>query len=184
MLFLQEVKRPVWLNDWQSHISLIERYSPHNWGCAGARQRMVDYVISRFDPDDILVFLDDDVMINHSGWLSKLIHPLVNGYDIAGVDARRILDGWSEECPPEFMTYTSGGRCAISAQVFAAGCEFDPRYMPNYFEDADLCYQAIRKGFKIACVGDIGLEHRAGSIFPNIVLAQNRTRFLEKWGEG
>lgn len=182
MVLVQQVELPEWVKHWR-FCPVYFKVTPHNWGCGGARQRMAD-IIHEQGHYDYLIFLDDDVIPTKAGWLDKLTEPLRNGYHIAGVDSRRLDDRFlSVPCPPEQMTYTSGGRCAIRAEVFAAGCEFDPQFWPNYYEDADLCYQARAKGFKIACVENTGLEHEA---VPNsaasALVETNRAKFAQKWG--
>ena len=67
--------------------------------------------------------------------------------------------------------------------MFLAGVEFDPRFNPNYFEDADLCFQARAAGFRIGTVNNVGLQHNhPADSKPNTeVFDRSRKAFLAKW---
>lgn len=162
---------------------LILEYSPNALGCGGARQHMVDYFIGKgLKTDDILVFLDDDIEILETGWLEKLIKPLSEGFQLSGVEGRKLTKKMPR-LERKTFDYLSGGWLACAGEVFIYACQFDEQFFPNYWEDADLSFQAKQRGFKLACVGDIGLRHderlKAGAAE---LLEQNRTKFYAKWG--
>lgn len=156
-----------------------------NLGCAGARKFMVDRALdSGLRDHDILVFVDDDITARDDGWLTVLTSPILAGQaDIAGVEPRIVTaDVQTRPCEmSEAPDYVSGGWAAIRGAVFLSGVNFDERFWPNYWEDVDLCHQALRKGFRITGVAGVGLEHEAHQ---GDVIAANRSRqaFAMKWG--
>jgi GT2 family glycosyltransferase len=162
---------------------LMLEYSPVALGCAGARQHMVNYHRGRgLRHEDILVFLDDDIEITETGWLNKLIAPLFEGYHLSGVEGRKLTKQMPRVDNKRF-DYLSGGRLAVLGEVFDYKCAFDMQFNPNYWEDADFSYQAKQHGFKLACVGDIGLKHLE-TVNEDIseLLETNRAKFYAKWG--
>lgn len=162
---------------------LMLEYSPLALGCAGARQHMVDYHNGRgLRDEDILIFLDDDIEVTESGWLEKLIAPLYEGYHLSGVEGRKLTKKMPRIDNKHF-DYLSGGRLACLGEIFDYKCKFDTQFNPNYFEDADLCFQAKENGFKLACVGDIGLKHlETVNEEISALLETNRAKFYAKWG--
>lgn len=162
---------------------LVVEYTPKPLGCGGARQKMADVFFAMgMKPDDCIVFLDDDIEIVEAGWLQKLIAPLSEGYDMSGVEGRKLTKKMPKVDNKNF-DYLSGGWLAARGALFTYKCRFDERFFPNYWEDADLCYQSKQHGFKLACVGDIGLKHeetlKTGQLE---LLERNRAKFYEKWG--
>ena len=162
---------------------LIVEYAPKPLGCGGARQKMADYFFaSGLKPDDAVVFLDDDIEIYSPKWLEKLIAPLSQGYDMSGVEGRRLTKKYPK-VDNENFDYLSGGWLATRGALFTYKCRFDERFNPNYWEDADLCFQAKQNGFKLVCVGNIGLKHNETLKDGQLeLLATNRAKFYEKWG--
>lgn len=157
-------------------------YSKQALGCAGARQKMVDYFLAKgARPDDTIVFLDDDIEVLSSLWLQGLIAPLYEGYHLSGVEGRKLTKKLPKVDNKHF-DYLSGGWLAARAEIFNYKCCFDMQFNPNYWEDADLSFQAKQHGFKLACVGGIGLKH-SESLKENTseLLEFNRAKFYAKW---
>lgn len=157
-------------------------YADHNLGCAGGRQRQVDFLRAVLQPDEIAVFLDDDCYATNATWLDALTGPIRRGEaDICGVDGRHIdAHGMTWQLQPgEQPDYVSGGRMAVRAAVFEA-CAFDPRFNPNYYEDVDFCFQARAAGYHIAAVGDVGMAHddHPGDA---TAAAKSMRAFVDKW---
>lgn len=162
---------------------LAIEYSASPLGCAGARQKMVDYFFARgLKPDDVIIFLDDDIEVLSSQWLQRLIAPLYEGYHLAGVEGRKLTKKMPKIEAKNF-DYLSGGWLAARGEVFTYKCRFDTQFNPNYWEDADLGMQAKQHGFKMKCVGSIGLKHdetlKDGQ---TALLETNRAKFYAKWG--
>lgn len=150
-----------------------------NLGCAGGRKYLLKQLPLK--PDDITIWLDDDLVATGDSWLDALIQPILNNEaDITGVEGMELLPTYfTQPCSGE-PHYVSGGWCAISAQVFLAGVTFDVRFTPNYWEDVDLCFQARAKGFRIAKVDNLGLHHEAHAGNPE-AFHYSRTQFINKY---
>lgn len=150
-----------------------------NLGCAGGRQFLVDKI--DLSPDDILIFLDDDLYAANDSWLETLVAPIRAGQaDITGVQPMRLdAEFMAHPTGNDSPDYVSGGWCAISARVFLSGVKFDSGYT-NYYEDADLARQAAAKGFVIKGVSGVALHHDA---HPGNVetMTASRLRYIRKW---
>lgn len=156
-----------------------------NLGCAGARRFLVERALGiGLHETDVMVFIDDDITATDPGWLSILVSPILAGQaDITGV-APRVITGDLQTRPcaaGEGPDYVSGGWAAFRGDVFLAGVNFDERYWPNYWEDVDLCQQALRRGFRIVGVSGVGLTHEEHA--PDLIAAErSRAAFARKWG--
>ena len=157
-------------------------HAPHNLGCAGGRNRLIEQAQLEM-PDDLAVFLDDDIVPIAHLWLERLIAPiLANEADISGVEGR-MVDGQGRTHPASGQPdYVSGGWMAVRNDVFMTGLRFDERFNPNYYEDVDFCKRAADKGARLTSVGEIGLLHTPdhGSS-ETLDGAASRKRFVEKW---
>jgi len=161
----------------------IVHHSDENLGCAGGRTFLVDRLLPDLQPNDQLVFLDDDVEVLDRYWLWRLCAPLSREYGISGVGGRNITpDFLTEATTDRHPDYVSGGWCAIRGDVFLDGITWDLRFNPCYYEDIDFCWESRAKGKLITCVSDVGLRHEHT---PNEAAAQlvavNRQKFIEKW---
>jgi GT2 family glycosyltransferase len=167
--------------------------SDTNLGCAGGRKFLTEKIMKSrfcgegFMADDAIIFLDDDVQIVSEDWIRQLCEPLLLDYSISGVAGRRVTEDVLTVADNSHPDYLSGGWCAIRGDVFLDDCMFDDSYMPNYFEDIDLNWQASKKGKKLIAVPDCGLAHDDNPIGRDMVaiskhVAENRIRFANKWG--
>lgn len=172
-------------------------HTDQNMGCAGGRAFLTRRVLAHADDDPgapvmypgdpprgPIIYLDDDIQVTRESWLMRLVRPFVDPLvGIVGVDGRRIdAEGWSHPAHDESVDYVSGGWCAIRAEVFLSGCMFDMRFNPNYYEDADLCFQAKAAGWQIRIAGNTGLVHEPHS-FPAgtyELVQRNRRLFVAK----
>jgi len=156
--------------------------APHNLGCAGGRNALIEQAQLEM-PDDIAVFLDDDIVPTSHLWLERLIAPILSAEaDISGVEGR-MIDGQGRTHPAaDQLDYVSGGWMAVRNGVFMAGLRFDERFNPNYYEDVDFCKRAADKGARLTSVGEIGLLHTPdhGSS-ETLDGAASRKKFVEKW---
>jgi GT2 family glycosyltransferase len=122
---------------------------------------------------DFIVLLNNDVAVD-KGFIKPLVNHLVNNDNIFSVapkmfywdrekvycsaiignfDKGRFIQSWALDaeyhdlCARTAPTiYTSGGAMAFKKQVFNALGQFDLLYFPIYWEDADICYQAWKRG--------------------------------------
>lgn len=158
--------------------------SPHNYGCGGGRQRIVDMLLGKRDAQAV-VFLDDDIQMVSPIWLQTLTAPILHGQAmIAGAAGRVITSDWlTEPCGDKLPDYVSGGWCCVSMRLFERGIEFDPAFNPNYWEDVDLCLQAARLGYQIVEVKGTGLVHPDHAISPESAASfeRNRAYIRAKW---
>jgi GT2 family glycosyltransferase len=164
-------------NDVKFHYTLTE-----NLGCAGGRKFLAEKLLEYdLQPDDITIWLDDDIVASGDAWLSELCAPIIlNSADITGVEGMEVLPTfYTKPCGDKQPDYVSGGWCAISARVFLAGCMFDTRFNLNYWEDVDFNYQARAKGFRIAQVSNLGLHHEAHGGNPQ-QFEYSRAQFIAK----
>ena len=157
----------------------------NNYGCAGGRQKIVDYILAEdeYKVGDIIVFLDDDIEVIDSSWLDELIAPIINGKaTVVGHEGRKISPDYHTEIAMDNPDYVSGGWSAWAFEVFARGeVEFDTRFFA-YWEDADICQQLKQIGYQIHAK-PVGLYHPTG--VPNdakrALYEAGRTAYMEKW---
>ncbi len=172
---------------------------------AGARTASGEY----------LVFLNNDTLVI-PGWLEALLHTFAIREDCGLVGSMLIYpdmtlqeaggtlyrDGSASNRgkgrdigAPDFnflcpVDYCSGASIMISAELFRRIGEFDTRYRPAYYEDADLAFAVRMAGFRVYYQPASKVVHfegiTAGKKTSQGVKAHqvtNRLRFLEKWAE-
>ncbi|MBX3081715.1 MAG: glycosyltransferase [Anaerolineae bacterium] len=172
--------RPYADPQWVEHVPMN-----YNAGCAGGRNALVSRLhLQRLD--DIVVFLDDDIVPTSAQWLERLVAPILAGEaDISGVDCRRIDVHGMTYVDASAPHYVSGGWMAVRAELFMIGrygLYFDDQFNPNYYEDVDWCLRATALGARLVCVGEIGLLHTPEpTIGQNLAGDASRVKFLKKW---
>jgi GT2 family glycosyltransferase/glycosyltransferase involved in cell wall biosynthesis/SAM-dependent methyltransferase len=84
--------------------------------------------------------------------------------------------------------YGSAAALMVSADLWAATGGFDERYLPMYYEDADLCFEARERGLRVLYEPEAVVIHIEGATAGNDEQAghkchqeQNRPRFVDKW---
>jgi len=128
---------------------------------------------------DVLVLLNQDCLVQ-PGWLDELIsaldtHPKVGvlGSTIYHADGTinhtgaaiqqpsaigvHLTDLPTEKVRP--VDFVTGAAMAIRRTTWNKIGPFDDGYYPAYFEDADYCYRARRKGYEIACATLAQVRH-------------------------
>jgi GT2 family glycosyltransferase len=156
-----------------------------NLGVAGGRADQVLYLLHNdLKPDDIVIFLDDDITAQTQNWITLLTNPIVVGQaDIAGAQGGYVTPKFYTLPAPAFDTepdYVGGGWCAVSGRVFISGVIHDTDFNPYGWEDVDLCFQAKEKGFRVQSVPETGLIHP--SHMGNLeYFHQSRAVFMRKW---
>jgi GT2 family glycosyltransferase len=151
-----------------------------NLGCAGGRQYLLNWLTS--EPDDIIVFLDDDLYATDDTWLDALTLPIRAGVaDITGVDARTVTPDFNTipALDHNSVDYVSGGWSAWSARVFLAGLRFDDRFQ-NYYEDVAAGIIAKSMGFRITGVSGVALHHEPHGFNVDILL-RSRELFIQHY---
>lgn len=165
-------------------------HRPRLAGVSAARGWLVDRALAEgLRRDDALLFLDDDIAIEHPDWWRPLLAALRQS-DVwaAGVEGRLVTPDWMT-VPAPFLPgpvdYVSGGWCAVAGAAFIEGVQFDPTYAVCYWEDADLCFQIRARGGVVWGCGDVGLRHESHSTPSQRDWERtNRARMQAKWGAG
>lgn len=162
---------------------------------------------------DVIAFLNNDCIVL-PGWLDEIMmafqeHPsagivgsqLIGGTGFVSECGGFILPdghGWNfgrgstvGASATSFLRHTdyvSAASLAVRTQVWKALGGFSPEFLPAYYEDADLCFQAVREGWSVYVQPTSRAVHLEGSTAGRSVLAgpkqsqeSNRTKFAEKW---
>jgi GT2 family glycosyltransferase/SAM-dependent methyltransferase/glycosyltransferase involved in cell wall biosynthesis len=96
-----------------------------------------------------------------------------------------------DRCQYEYRRETDYGSAAalmVSAELWRDTGGFDERYLPMYYEDADLCFEARERGLRVLYEPRAVVVHVEGATAGNDVEAghkrfqeQNRPKFVAKW---
>lgn len=98
------------------------------------------------------------------------------------LDALRAM--LTQACPTFFVT---GGFMAMKRSVFFELGGFDPLFEPFYYEDADLCYRAWKRGYRVLLEPASAIIHKhEGSILEHhqarhVRRIQERNRLILLW---
>lgn len=84
--------------------------------------------------------------------------------------------------------YGSAAALMVSAGLWQEVGGFDKRYLPMYYEDADLCFEARERGLRVLYEPEAVVIHIEGATAGNDVASghkrhqeRNRSKFVEKW---
>lgn len=131
----------------------------------------------------ILVFLNNDVVIK-GDYVTAIERTLTNkeiiGPQLIGVDTGwNVFDG-------KVLSYIAGWCMSMTLATYEQLGGFDERYSPADYEDIDICYNALKKGYGLQAVR-MPLQHlgeQTGNHLPNRrkITEANRVKFAEKWG--
>ena len=164
---------------------------------------------------EFIVFLNNDTVVLE-GWLDTLIATFSN-FPRVGLVGSKLLYGdgrlqeagvilWKDgtgmnfgrlEDPhqPEFnyvreVDYCSGAAIALKRDLFTQIGGFDERYLPAYYEDADLAFAVRQAGYRVLYQPAAQLIHYEGITSGTDIeagvkshQAGNRLKFQEKWAE-
>jgi GT2 family glycosyltransferase len=172
----------------QDHFPMV-RILPldRNYGFAGGNNRAVEEVSTK-----IVVFLNNDMVVDRAfltpllkGFGDESVFAVTSQIFFADQTRRREETGktrarfergafyfWHDEIQlseekldtiPVF--WAGGGSCAVDRKRFLAVGGFDPLYAPFYVEDADISYQAWKRGWKclLAPASRVVHKHRGTS---------------------
>ncbi len=181
-----------------------------NYGFAVGNNRGFEHVRT-----DIVVLLNNDMLVERD-FLKPLLEPFAASEVFAvtsqiffpDTSRRREETGntrmryergmvymWHEEIPEELerleviaVAWAGGGSCAIDRRRLAELGGFDELYDPFYVEDADLSYQAWKRGWKSLLVPASHVIHkhrgtsrpRFGDDFVNRIVRRNHYLFVWK----
>jgi GT2 family glycosyltransferase/SAM-dependent methyltransferase len=86
------------------------------------------------------------------------------------------------------IDYGSAAALMVSAELWKATGGFDERYLPMYYEDTDLCFEARERGLRVLYEPEAVVVHIEGATAGNDVESgfkryqeQNRSKFVAKW---
>lgn len=158
-----------------------------------------------------LLFLNNDTVVTKH-WLSRLVSTLEKYPDCGAVGGKLVLPNgqlqeagsiiWNDGSTygygrgddpqkPEYsyvreVDYCSGACLLVRSEEFQKLIGFDIRYIPAYYEDADLCLELQSQGKKIIYQPEVTIFHHefTSSSMENVKkhMVNNRLKFVEKWG--
>lgn len=141
--------------------------NPCNVGVAKGRNILLADILERADPDDLIVFLDNDVEVKpcwHEPFSALFVRqPLaaiagVTGHDIiVSEDLRTLLP--SPEAGAAQVDVVSGYCLAVPADIAARVGPFDENLGLFWHEDDDYCLRAIALGYRVYCLPEAGIIH-------------------------
>jgi GT2 family glycosyltransferase len=134
---------------------------------------------------DILIFLNNDILIK-GDYITPLEKALAdNPNSLAGPQLANFDTGWNA-FGDKLISYLIGWCLAVPKPVFGVLGGFDEQFSPAYYEDVDLCYNALQNGYELQQVL-VPLQHlgeQSGVQLENKqkITEANRAKFAEKWG--
>jgi GT2 family glycosyltransferase len=134
---------------------------------------------------DTLLFLNNDVIIK-GDYLTPLEKSLIdNPNSLAGPQLANVDTGWNV-FGDKLISYLIGWCLAVPKTIFDDLGGFDEQFSPAYYEDIDLCYNALQSGYDLQQVW-LPLQHlgeQSGKQFDDRekITRANRIKFAEKWG--
>jgi GT2 family glycosyltransferase len=161
----------------------------HNLGFG----RSVNRGVSQAD-GDIILLLNQDV--NPSKDLLKYLEPDFQDDQVFGVSLAEEQFGPSEGIfangyiahrpikpvpkKPTSTFWVSGGSGAFRKSIWDQLGGFDPLYDPGYWEDVDLCYRALKQGWKLLWDPRAQVEHEHETSFGSKAFGQLRKQRLQE----
>jgi GT2 family glycosyltransferase/SAM-dependent methyltransferase/glycosyltransferase involved in cell wall biosynthesis len=160
-----------------------------------------------------LVLFNNDTEVT-AGWLTAMLDCAKSAPDVGVVTPKFLYpDGslneaggiiWRDgtgvnygrgETPERFQyeyrretDYGSAAALMVSAELWGATGGFDERYLPMYYEDADLCFEARARGLRVLYEPEAVVVHVEGATAGNDAESghkrfqeRNRPKFVAKW---
>lgn len=169
--------------------------SEENLGVIGGRNLGAKSVTS-----DFFINLDND-QIPQPHWLEQLHQTMEQGFDIVGVEAWCLRPPNSPEslvinnksyrsdyypfrmCKKanEKFTYVGCGGMLLKKKVYDDIGLFDERFSPSYFEDPDLVFRAIQKGYKVGWCHNCNIKHLGHQTLNTQKTFDKQKQFLRSW---
>lgn len=169
--------------------------SEENLGVIKGRNIGAQYIES-----DYFLNIDND-QYPKAGWLQGLYELMNQGYDIVGPEAWQLLppncrgnlvlgnQSFRRDYYPikhcssknEHFTYIGCGGMLIKKEVYDNIGLFDERYHKAYFEDPDLCFTAIKHGYKLGWKYNCPIDHLAHQTISRQNLFSKNEQFIKSW---
>jgi FkbM family methyltransferase len=112
-------------------------------GYVGAINKGLDYVFSKEDKADYVVFLNDDVQILNDKWLDLLLDPFRKNPKMGLVGAKSL------PCPVTGEPFPLGFCVMTKREVFEQIGMLDPIWGIGYGDDIDFYHRARKAGFDV-----------------------------------
>lgn len=177
---------PTLLGMWErrlgKRLGIMTNYKNEGFGRGcniGADVAVVD------DPDNILVFVNNDIRLN-GDYLAIIEDALAEDPDaLVGAQLLSHDTGWNK-FGNEIIPYIPGWCLAMARKTFYRFARFDERYSLADYEDMDLCYAAQQQGRELIGL-DLPITHLSGQSGEQLpdrreITERNRVKFAEKWG--
>ncbi|MGB3082107.1 MAG: glycosyltransferase [Candidatus Omnitrophota bacterium] len=149
---------------------------------------------------EILVFLDADTRVTEK-WLTFLLEPF--GDEKIGATGGAIYPSGKNNVFSQylgvslFLNYPCYGKersvrgypsCNLAVRKKLVPDGFDTSLFSTYFEDKDLCYKIINKGYEVVYRPEAIVYHRHPETFRELTglmvkSSEGRAAFSKKWGE-
>ena len=134
---------------------------------------------------DTLLFLNNDILVQ-GDYLTPLEKALAdNPHSLAGPQLVNFDTGWNV-FGDKLISYLIGWCLAMPKEVFETLGGFDERFSPAYYEDVDLCYNALQSGYDLqqvwAPIRHLGEESGGQLEGKREITEANREKFAKKWG--
>jgi GT2 family glycosyltransferase len=134
---------------------------------------------------DTLLFLNNDILIK-GDYLTPLEKALAdNPNSLVGPQLANFDTGWNV-FGDKLISYLVGWCLAIPKGIFDSLGGFDEQFSPAYYEDVDLCYNALQNGYELQQIW-VPLQHlgeqSGGQLKDKREITEaNRGKFAKKWG--
>lgn len=160
-----------------------------NCGFLLAANRGLEQVVHRVDPyvdaNDVVILLSNDVQIK-APFISQI-------RDILSVSAQTLIGGilyssstgWNM-VGGKIYPYLEGWLLATTASNWEMLNYFDERFAPHIYEDIDLSTTALKMGYELVPLNNVGLVHMAGQTIlytpeRDKLTLKNKEKFEAKW---
>ena len=132
-----------------------------NSGFVGATNAGIEIALSKANPRDNILWLNNDIFIEDPDWLIKIIEG-TGEREISGPVGSVLQEdfrhaGWRSN-PGSYADYIDGWCLFAPISAYREIGILDSG-IRSFSEDADWCIRARRKGYRIRVLGDIGIKH-------------------------
>lgn len=170
----------------QVQVVRMERTS----GFVAATNAGIRKALEQAGPNDYIMWLNNDVIVEDSQWLKKLVDAADDDCIVGPVGSRlddqfrhagyvatpgaaiHYIDGWCLMAPARAYAETAVGMLDSNIRTFS--------------EDADWCIRAARAGYSLKVVGEVGIRHLHHQTFKSLGLKDAHIPSLhymrQKWG--
>lgn len=155
-----------------------------NVGFLLASNAGIHEIVSRSNPDDVIILLSNDVQISED-FISQVTEILRQPNRMVGGVLYEHDTGWNT-FDGVIYPYLEGWLLAMKSKDWETFGGFDERYTPSDFEDIDLSTTALKLGYDLVPLNHQGLKHLGGQSYGytpkrEARTKENREKFKKKW---